>query len=93
VFIMLSSQISQCSKILSIVLNITSEMESNEKLDKFICTRNSRNKIIFNPTLSKNILFDLIQVIGNQKLFSIVVNAITGIHGHGINGVKWLNLL
>jgi hypothetical protein len=86
---MLRSQISQCSKILSRVLKITSEMKPNEKLDELTCSRSSRDKLVFNPTLSKNKLFDVIRVISTQKLFSKVVSTITGIYDHGINGVKW----
>jgi hypothetical protein len=86
---MLRSQISQCSKILSRVLKITSEMKPNEKLDELTYLRSSRDKLVFNPTLSKNKLFGVIKVIGTQKLFSKVVSAITGIYDHGINGVKW----
>jgi len=71
---MLRSQINQYSKILSRAMQFTSTMKSKEKLDELISTRSSKGKVIFNPSLSKNKLFDLIQVIsiGTLLLLSTI---------------------
>jgi len=70
-------------------MQITSDMKSEEKLATFISAGSSRDRVIFDPLLSQNELFYLIEVIRIQKKFSKVVQATTGINVHSINGVNW----